>query len=168
MRQRLILTLLILTSFLAVGAQRRAPVNTSTTVSLTTPISASDMDAASHTAAIDGDQLDGFGLLTLFVDILDANDTVTLLSIECFGKKRGAAGNSYRIPVCIWDTVNTRYNCEAGPLAWNPSDETSSDTKSQGFRIDVESYANASCTITDTGGVAADKLTVTAEAAVKG
>lgn len=130
-------------------------------------ITAGSTLAATRTATFSSGELTGFGLLLLYVEITDADDSETGVSLECTaqpvsGKKK------YRIPTCVFDNVTTRFDCEEGPLFWNPSDETAADTKLQVFRVDVEGLTNASCAFAFTGGAAADSIEVVAFGAVKG
>lgn len=122
--------------------------------------------AAARTVTFDNDELTGLGLLSLYVTIFDADDSETGVSIACTAE-HASGGNSYRVPACPWDTVNLRFNCEAGPMFWNPSDETSADTKRQLFRVDIENMTNSVCTFTFTGGAAGDRIEVVAYGSVK-
>lgn len=121
--------------------------------------------ASSRSLAIASDQLTGYDTLVLWVTVTDANNSETGVSVSCTGQMAGA-GNAYRIPACQWDATNLRYNCEAGPLFWNPSDETS--PKRQIFRYRTLGAPNATCTFSFTGGAAADAIDVTAFAAATG
>ena len=98
-----------------------------------------------------------YGLATIYTQITDANDSETGVSLACTASEDGNS-TDFRIPACVWDAVNTRYNCEAGPLFWNPTDETS--PKKQIFRIDVEGLVSFECTFSFTGGAAGDTISV--------
>ena len=98
-----------------------------------------------------------YGLASIFVQITDANNSETGVSMACTGSEDGNT-TDFRIPVCVWDAANTRYNCEAGPLFWNPSDETT--PKKQVFRLDIEGLVSFECTFSFTGGAAADTISV--------
>ena len=105
-----------------------------------------------------GDIREGaYGLALIYVSITDANDSETGVSLDCTASEDENV-TSYRIPACVWDNTNLRYNCEAGPLFWNPSDETS--PKRQVFRVDFEGMVAFKCTFTFTGGAAADSIHV--------
>lgn len=109
----------------------------------------------------------GFGLLLVWVALTDANNSVTGVSLSCTAS-HDANVIDYRIPACVWDSANTRYNCEAGPLFWNPSDEIAADTKYQIFRYDIEGIEDVECTLAFTNGAAGDTVTVKRSWAVKG
>jgi hypothetical protein len=135
-------------------------------VNLGTLIDWSTLGAA-RTATVNGNAAQGLGLLTLYVEIEDADDSETGVSLACT-TAHTTGGREYRIPACIWDVVNTRYSCEAGPLFWNPSDETAADIKAQIFRVDIENLRNATCVFSFTGGAAGDRIRVVGHAGVKG
>jgi hypothetical protein len=106
-----------------------------------------------------------WGLMLLWVAITDANDSETGVSLSCTASEDNNT-TDWRIPACVWSAANTRYDCEAGPLFWNPSDETS--PKRQLFRIDVEGIEDIECTFAFTGGASADFIEVRASFAMKG
>jgi hypothetical protein len=162
-RIAILAAVLAVTLPLGAGARINGPANLSD--NLGTLIEWSTL-AASRTATISGDKMQGMGLLNLYVDLEDANDSETGVSIACTTAYESGKWE-YRIPACVWSAANTRYDCEAGPLFWNPSDETSADIKRQVFRIDTEGLTNVTCVFSFTGGAAGDRIRVRARKAVK-
>jgi hypothetical protein len=94
-------------------------------------------------------------VIIIWVTITDADNSETGVQVDCYGQQY-EGGPTYRIPACVWDASNTRYNCEAGPLFWNPSDETT--PKRQIFRYVTLGSPDATCTFTFTGGSASDTI----------
>lgn len=148
------------------SAQRSGPSNLTTRLGDGGLDGTDDLQAA-RTATFADDTLEGYGLLVMFVTVTDADDTVDSLSMACTAEHT-SGGASFRIPACVWDAANLRFNCEAGPLHWDPSDETAADTKLQMFRVDVEGVNNATCVFTPANGGAADFILNEAYATVKG
>lgn len=161
MRKIILATLLILTLPTGAAAYQDGPKNVD--INLGTLINAQTL-ASARTATINGNVIKGYGIVSLYATVTDANDSETGVSVACTSAPT-SGGTEYRVPTCVWDSGNTRYNCEAGPMFWNPSDETS--PKSQVFRIDVEGLSNLTCSFTFVGGAAGDSITVTGRAAVK-
>jgi hypothetical protein len=133
-------------------------------VRLNGAIAAGTTLAASRSITFSGDELSGIGLVVIYAEITDANNGEVGVSMACTAEPR-SGGQPYRIPTCVWDSANLRHNCEAGPLFWNPSDETS--PKRQVFRADVEGISNATCTFTFTTGSSDDAIKAVADGAVK-
>ena len=131
------------------------------TVPLTATLSGSTM-AAARTITIASNQLNGLSLLTLYYWLYDANDSITAFSVACQGLHTSGGHQAYNIPSCFYDSTNVRWNCEAAPFYWIPSDETASDWKTNIQRLDVAGLSNVTCTVTPTGGAAADTLEVIA------
>jgi hypothetical protein len=150
-----------------VGAQVIASSNPHPVKSLTTAAIASSTLAAPRSFSITGNEIgnQSYGLAMLYTTITDANNSETGVSVACTGVRSGAA-DEFRVPACSWDSANTRYNCEAGPMFWNPSDETS--PKRQVFRLDIEGLVNVTCTYSFTGGSASDSIVVGVDVATKG
>jgi hypothetical protein len=157
----LIAVLALLRPVVASGNLR--PVKSLTTAT----IAAGTTLASSRSFSITNDEIgnQAYGLALLYTFITDANDSETGVSLSCTGTRPGD-GTAARIPACVWDATNTRYNCEAAPLFWNPSDETS--PKGQVFRVDIEGLVNVDCTYEFTGGAAADSIEVLVDVATKG
>lgn len=110
-----------------------------------------------------------YGLAMLYACVTDADDGEVGVSLTCTGQRPGAT-YGYRIPACPWDSDNTRYNCEGGPLFWNPSDDTevATNVKCQVFRVDIEGLVQADCSFAFTTGSASDTIQVDVDLATKG
>ena len=107
---------------------------------------------------------EAWGLALLYVTITDTDNSETGVSVDCTASEDDNT-TPFRVPACVWDGTNTRYNCEAGPLFWNPTDETT--PKKQVFRVDVEGFVDLECTMTFTGGSASDTISTTVTLATK-
>jgi hypothetical protein len=108
---------------------------------------------------------EAWGLALVYVTVTDADNSETGVSMDCTASEDENT-TDYRVPACVWDAVNVRFNCEAGPAFWNPSDETS--PKRQLFRFDIEGLDDFECTFTPTGGAAGDTLEADLTLTVKG
>lgn len=105
-------------------------------------------------------QLEGMGLLTVFIELTDANTSITNLSMVCTAMRSGSTTVYKPQSVEVAAGVGTSYD-----VSWN---KATPGTSKWIWRVDVESFAGATCTFTPTaGGEAGDLLTVYGIFAVK-
>lgn len=104
-----------------------------------------------------------WGVMVLYIQLLDANNSTTALNMSCTGSLDNNT-TDYTLHSC--DTVLGTATCYNLTWTTDPSGVTS--PKKHIWRVDIEGLQDIECTFTDTGGVAADKLTVTASLAIKG
>lgn len=128
-------------------------------------VNAVTLDAASTNFAINWTQADQrgvYGLMSVWVELTDADNSVTAFNMTCYGS-RDENTTDYTLQSC---DVATGV-CTSSDASWtkNPS---ALATKSWVWRVDVESMPAVNCTITDTGGDASDSMTVYATFSTKG
>jgi hypothetical protein len=122
---------------------------------------------ASRSFSVAATAIQGAGLLTLYISVTDANDSVTALGMTCTSSPDGGT-TDYTIQDC---TVASGA-CTSSNASWTKDPSGISSPKLWPWRVDIEGLigdgSNIECTFTNTGGVAADKLTVIGYASVKG
>ena len=111
-----------------------------------------------------------FGLMIVWVKVTDANDSVTDLDMVCTSSPDGGSTSTsedYTLQVCKSVTDG---NCKSVNAGWDKEEDIASITspKRWPWRVDIEGFPNAGCTLTPTGGAAADLLDVTITFAIKG
>jgi len=154
--KRLLTTLAVLLFCAPAFAQLRASKPTGTLVSAVT------LDAASSAVTINGEAAQGFDLLILEFSLTDANDSVSAITMTCF--EGGLPTDmDYAMQSC---TVASGV-CTSDNASW-VKDPSGMTKKKWATRVDISGYRNVSCTITDTGGLIGDILTVKGYLATKG
>ena len=126
-------------------------------------ITAATLDAASTTFTYDNLPKNGtWGLMLVYVKVTDSNDSVTALTMSCTGSiddnttDYSMTSCSVTAGVCT-STVAT--------FVIDPSGITS--PKKWLWRVDIEGIEDIQCVFTDTGGLIADTLDVSASLAAK-
>jgi len=128
---------------------------------LGTLVDAVAMDAASSAVTVAEEAAVGYGLLVLYISVTDANDSTTAVGMSCTATEGAAA---YTLQDCETSSgVATCYN-----LSWTHDPSGTTSPKLWTWRVDIEGLRGVVCTITDTGGAAADTLSVVANLATKG
>jgi len=129
-------------------------------------IDAATLDASSATFGVDisAPQSNGiWGLMTVWVCLTDANDSVTALNMSCTGSRDNGTTDH-----TLEDCTMASGVCTSNSASWTKSLAAITSPKCWVWRVDVEGLPNAECTFTHTGGAAADLLTVFATFATKG
>jgi hypothetical protein len=105
-----------------------------------------------------------WGMMLVFISLTDANDSTTALNMVCSASDDDNT-TDYTLQDCVSGGTGT-YTCYN--LTWTHDPSSTSSPKKWLWRVDIEGLEDVECTFTDTGGVAADKLTVDIAFAVKG
>jgi hypothetical protein len=132
-----------------------------------TVINAVALDTASESFAINMSNAPAngvWGLMLVWVDVVDADDSTTAVNMACTGSPNGGAKDF--VPQECASVVDGLCTSENPSWRKNPSAMTS--PKSWFWRVDIEGIPEIECTFTDTGGAAADTITVTVTFATKG
>ena len=132
------------------------------TAQLGTLVSAASMNASSSFTVPTNVPL-GYGLMVLYITVLDANNTVTALNLSCTASHDGNT-TDYTLQDC---TVVAGV-CTSNNASWTKNPSAITSPKIWPWRVDIESFKDLECTITNTGGEAADKLTIVGYVATKG
>lgn len=126
-----------------------------------TTIASTALDAASSTVTLNNLERDGaWGLANMYIQITDADNSVTAITMKCYASKNGGTTN-YQLQDCaIASGVATCYN-----LSWvhNPSGTTS--PKKWIWRVETNSIEDLICVFTDTGGTSGDYILVKTDVA---
>lgn len=105
----------------------------------------------------------GMGLVALYISLTDADNSVTALNMSCTGSNDDNV-TDYTLQSCLTALgVCTSYNA-----SWVRDPSLIASPKRWVWRVDVEGVSALQCTFTDTGGAAADLITIIGQYAVKG
>ncbi len=120
-------------------------------------INAVALDAASTSFTLNTDQAQNrgiWGLMTVWVSVTDANNSVTALNLSCTASRDGGTTD-----FTLQDCTTASGVCTSSDASWskNPSSMTS---KNWVWRVDVSGFAEVECTTTDTGGTGDDSHSV--------
>jgi hypothetical protein len=134
-------------------------------------ISAAPMDGSGASMAFTLDtEKDGggLGILNIFVEVVDANNSVTQVVMTCTSNPGDGLNYKNQSLNCASTGACTSYPITfvANSTAGQPLADAS--PKLWHWRMDIEGENKTTCTFTNTGGAAADLLTVTARSATKG
>lgn len=109
-------------------------------------------------------QLGGvWGLMTAYICVTDADDSVTALNMSCTTSHDGGS-TDYTLQDCAVSSGA----CTSSDASWTKNPSAITSPKCWPWRVDIESLPHIECTITDTGGDASDTLNVVATFATKG
>lgn len=104
-----------------------------------------------------------YGLLVLYVSVTDANNSVTALGMSCTSSLDGNTTDYTLQDITIAAGVGTSVDA-----SWTKDPSAITSPKRWVWRVDIEGLEDVECTITNTGGTAADTLRVDGAFAVKG
>lgn len=155
---------------LLLGAPARAEVGPKQLViNLANPVIATTaLDASSSSFSWTQPSNQGaFGLLMVYVQLTDADDSCTAITMSCTSARTNMnSGNVYTLQSC----TTASGVCTSSDSSWvkDASGNTSSDIKRWVWRVDIEGLEDGTCTFTDTAGAAADSIRVDAAFATKG
>lgn len=160
MRKLTLLALLFLPSvaFAGGGSQLCSPV--------VTRVSALGMDS-SRSFSYDGPGTSDYGLAVLYIDLTDANSSITKFTTTC---TVSYDGNTSDFTPQECSSASGTYNCvDTG--VWNKGDGiTGPGTKKWPLRLDIEGFQDFECTFSvgSGSGAAGDLLTVKTQLCTKG
>jgi hypothetical protein len=132
-----------------------------------TVINAVALDTASESFAINMSNTPAngvWGLMTVWVSIADADNSTTAINMSCTGSPDGGT-TDFTLQDCasVVDGV-----CTSANASWTKNPAAITSPKRWPWRVDIEGIPEIECTFTDTGGAAADTITVTVTFATKG
>lgn len=159
MRKYILLGILLIAS---VALARTGPLNNYVR-SGSEVLDAQTLDAA-RTFRVSRDSGQGaWGLMSVFIQVTDANDSVTALTMTCSASIDGNT-TDYALQDCVLASgAGTCYN-----LTWAHNPAATTSPKKWVWRVDIEGLEDVECVFTDTGGAAADLLDVSLSFATKG
>ena len=103
-----------------------------------------------------------WGLMVVYVQVTDANDSVTALNMTCTGSI-----DNNTTDYTMQDCTVSGGTATCVDLSWTKDPSGIASPKRWPWRVDVEGFEDVECTFTNTGGVAADKLDVSVAMATK-
>lgn len=124
-------------------------------------INAQGMDSSQSFTITQDNTQGGYGVLTLFIALTDANTSITRFDMVCTGSEDNNA-TGYILQSC----AIAAGVCTSTDSAWR---KASPGTKNWPWRVDIEGFPDVECTFSvGTGaGAAADLLTVKGRMCVK-
>lgn len=127
-------------------------------------IDASALDASSTSFSLTNLPTTGtWGLLMVYVSITDSDNSTTAINMSCTGSTDDNSTDYTLQDVAVAAGVGTSTN-----LSWTKNPSAITSPKRWLWRVDIEGIEDIECTFTDTGGAAADSITVTTVLATKG
>lgn len=117
----------------------------------------------------------GYGLLTAYIHVVDANNTVTSVTMSCVGSEpigaQGAPAKTYTLQTCY---VGASGACSSYNSSWVAGASSGQPLATSGnkywpWRVDIEGIGDIACTFVGAGTVeAADLIHVEGALSVKG
>lgn len=132
-----------------------------------TVINAVALDAASSSFSVNMDNpaVNGiWGLMVVWVSIADADNSTTDIHMVCTGSPDGGT-TDYTLQDCDSITAGV---CTSVGASWTKNPSAITSPKRWPWRVDIEGFPEVECVFTDTGGAAADSISVTVTFATKG
>lgn len=133
-------------------------------VLITSPkINGLGLDAARTFSITNTHQSGSWDLMIVYISLVDANDSTTALNLSCTASHDNNT-TDYTLQDCTTAAgVHTCVN-----ESWTKDPSGISSPKQWPWRVVISGFEDIECTFTDTGGAAADLLTVYIAFATKG
>lgn len=143
----------------AASAQRVGPRNAC--VDLGDVIDAQTMES-SRSFSVDRDTIGGWGALSVYISLTDANTSITRFDLDCTASYDGNV-TDFTLQSCAVATGV----CTSSDATWQKASPGSTNWV---WRVDVEGYEDVECTVSVGAGTgaAADVVTVHGRLCVKG
>ena len=132
-------------------------------ISLGEKIPLTTLDAATTSFQVDRSSGGIFGLMMIYIEVVDADDSVTAIDMAC------TASDDQSTTVWALQTCTVAAGTATClDLAYTKNPAAIATPKRWMYRLDIEGVQSVECTFTDTGGTVLDTIRVVVALSTKG